>query len=79
MPTSTAREVEQNEVVLLTVDDVCARLRQSRRTIYKLIGAGELPSITLGASRRIPSSALNAYIASLIARSGEPAEEVRAA
>jgi excisionase family DNA binding protein len=79
MPTSTAREVEQSEVVLLTVDDVCGRLRQSRRTVYKLIGTGELPSLTLGASRRIPSSALNAYIASLIARSSGAAEEVRAA
>lgn len=74
MSTSTAGElVEQSDVVLLTVEDVCARLRQSRRTVYKLIGTGELPSITLGSSRRIPSSALNAYIASLIARNASEA------
>ena len=53
-------------LALLTVDDVCARLRLSRRTVYKLIEAGELPSITIGTSRRFASSAVDAFIRSLI-------------
>lgn len=77
MPTEGTKEVEQSGVVLLTVDDVCERLRQSRRTVYKLIGTGALPSLTLGASRRIPSSALNAYIAALIASSSNVSREVQ--
>lgn len=77
MPTSGTEEVEQSGVVLLTVDDVCERLRQSRRTVYKLIGTGALPSLTLGASRRIPSSALNAYIAALIAEQQHVSREVQ--
>jgi excisionase family DNA binding protein len=64
-----APENDCADVVLLTVDDVGERLRQSRRTVYKLISTGALPSITLGASRRVPSSALTAYIASLISAS----------
>lgn len=78
MSTHTPTEVDGAEVVLLTVDDVCDRLRQSRRTVYRLMASGSLSSITLGSTRRIPSSVLNAYIASLIAGSGA-AEEVRAA
>lgn len=81
MSTHSRTEVDAAEVVLLTVDDVGSRLRQSRRTVYRLIASGALPSITLGSTRRIPSCALNAYIASLITASSDPAreEEVRAA
>jgi excisionase family DNA binding protein len=71
-----ACESNYNDVVLLTVDDVGERLRQSRRTVYKLISTGALPSITLGASRRIPSSALAAYISSLVSASEAPRDVI---
>jgi excisionase family DNA binding protein len=67
-----------SQVVLQTIDDARQRLGVSRTTIYKLMSSGELPSVSIGASRRIPSSALNEYIASLISRD-EPTGEVLAA
>jgi excisionase family DNA binding protein len=33
---------------LLTIDEVCSMLRLSRRSVYRKIGAGELPVIRLG-------------------------------
>jgi excisionase family DNA binding protein len=67
-----------SQVVLQTIDDARQRLGVSRTTIYKLMSNGDLPSVSIGASRRIPSSALNDYIASLISRD-EPTSEVLAA
>jgi excisionase family DNA binding protein len=66
------------QVVLQTVADARQRLGVSRTTIYKLMSSGELPSVSIGTSRRIPSSALDEYIASLISR-GEPTREALAA
>jgi excisionase family DNA binding protein len=75
MPYHRLGRSDQSEVVLLTVDEVGQRLRQSRRTVYRLISTGALPSITIGASRRVPSSALSDYIASLMS-TGDSAREV---
>ncbi|MEW9554557.1 helix-turn-helix transcriptional regulator [Nonomuraea sp. NPDC050783] len=51
---------------LLTVPEAMAVLKVSRWTLYNLIRSGELTSIRVGARcRRIPSSALDAYIARL--------------
>ena len=48
--------------VLLTVDQVAERLHMSRPVIYDLLRSGELESITIGKSRRIPASVVDAYI-----------------
>lgn len=47
---------------LLRVDEVCARLGIGRTKVFELIGSCTLPSVTIGASRRVPESELVAYI-----------------
>lgn len=52
-----------NDAALETVADAQRRLKISRGTVNKLIKEGELPSFTIGRSRRIPTWAIDAYIA----------------
>jgi excisionase family DNA binding protein len=52
--------------VLLTVPEVMARLHLSRSKIYDLIRSGKLVSGTEGRARRIPESAVSAYIRRLV-------------
>jgi excisionase family DNA binding protein len=47
----------------LTVPEVMAALRLSRSKVYDLIRSRELPSFTVGRSRRIPATAIAAFIA----------------
>ncbi|WP_230195015.1 helix-turn-helix domain-containing protein [Streptomyces coriariae] len=47
---------------LLTVAEVMGRLKLGRSTIYDLIRTRRLPSVTIGRCRRIPASALGAFI-----------------
>lgn len=47
----------------LTVPEVMARLRVGRHAVYDLIRSRELASIKVGRARRIPVTALSAYIA----------------
>jgi excisionase family DNA binding protein len=49
---------------LLTVPEVMARLKVGRTAVYDLIRTRELPSLTIGRSRRIPADALRAFLAS---------------
>jgi excisionase family DNA binding protein len=51
--------------VLLTVAEASETLRLSRSTVYELLGAGQLESVTIGRSRRIPVSALASFVDSL--------------
>jgi len=60
----SVRKVSTN--VLLTVDQVCDYLQLSRATVYRLLSSGKLFSITIGASRRIPSESLNRFIGQTI-------------
>lgn len=53
---------------LYTVPEVMEALSLSRATVYTLIRSGELVSIKVGRSRRIPEIALNRYIADASAR-----------
>ncbi len=49
--------------LLLRVDEAVTATGISRATLFKLIGSGELPSIKIGRSRRIPVDALRRWIA----------------
>ncbi len=51
------------EPMLLRVDEVARALSLGRSKVYELIASGELPSITIGAARRVPLDALRAWIA----------------
>lgn len=45
----------------LTVTEVAASLRISKMTVYRLIHTGELPSIRVGRTFRIPVKAYDTY------------------
>lgn len=57
---------------LLRVDEVCSRLTLGRTRVYELIQSGELPSLRVGASRRVPASALEQFIAARMEGKGWP-------
>lgn len=55
---------------LLTVPEVMARLRLSRATVYDLIRSHQLRSGKVGRARRIPESAVTAYICQITETEG---------
>lgn len=48
---------------LLTVADVCRRLKMGKSAVFEFLARGELESLKLGASRRITEEQLQAFIA----------------
>ncbi|MGH3860396.1 helix-turn-helix domain-containing protein [Actinokineospora sp.] len=55
---------------LYKVEDAAALLSVSRSVVYELIRAGQLRSVVIGRSRRVPAKAINDFITQLIAESG---------
>jgi excisionase family DNA binding protein len=47
---------------LLTVAEIAAELRVSKMTVYRLVHAGDLRSIRIGRSFRVPVKALEDYL-----------------
>lgn len=47
---------------LLTIAEVANVLRVSKMTIYRLVHDGQIPSMRIGKSLRVPVSALDAYL-----------------
>lgn len=47
---------------LLRVSEVMACLGISRATVYDLIAKGQIPSVKIGRSRRVPRKALKSMI-----------------
>jgi excisionase family DNA binding protein len=47
---------------LVPVPDAAGRLGVSRATVYSLMGAGELPYVKVGRSRRVSLAALREYV-----------------
>ena len=45
-----------------TVEEAAEQLRIGRTTLYRVLSAGDLPSIRIGRSRRITAAALAEYI-----------------
>lgn len=52
-----------DEIALYTIPEAAAALRCSRRTVYRIIGRGELEVVTVGARWRVPDRSLLAYLA----------------
>lgn len=50
------------EKLLLTAEEAAAALGIGRTRVFALIRAGELRSLKIGASRRIPSDALDEFV-----------------
>lgn len=53
--------------ILLTVEEAAQRLRIGRTKMYSLISTGEVKSVTIGTSRRVPAEALTEYVSALVA------------
>jgi excisionase family DNA binding protein len=51
--------------LLLTAEEAAAQLRIARSRIFELIQDGTIRSVKIGASRRIPYTALTEYVAKL--------------
>lgn len=49
--------------MLYRVDEAAELLALSRTTVYELVASGQLVSLKIGKARRIPASALEAFIA----------------
>jgi excisionase family DNA binding protein len=55
------------EPLLLTPEATAEMLSCSRSTVYELIAAGELMSLKIGRSRRVPADAARQYVERLMA------------
>jgi excisionase family DNA binding protein len=51
-----------SEVRFLTVQEVAALMRVSKMTVYRLVHSGELASVRVGRSFRVPEKAVNDYL-----------------
>ena len=55
-----------NARTLLTVEAAAQRLSIGRTTMYALLRSGAIESVHIGRLRRVPPSALTAYVARLV-------------
>jgi excisionase family DNA binding protein len=62
--------------VLLTVEEAAHRLNIGRTTMYGLVSAGAVESVTIGRLRRVPSECLDNFVAAL--RSSDQSETAAA-
>jgi excisionase family DNA binding protein len=58
---------ERAKTILLKVEDAAAELQISRTRMYDLIARGEVASVKIGGSRRVPYAELVAYTERLTA------------
>ncbi|MGU5805499.1 methylation-associated defense system helix-turn-helix domain-containing protein MAD1 [Aeromonas veronii] len=58
--------VQQNEI--LTIDEVAAYLKASKRTVYRLAASGKLPAFKLGGTWRFRRGDLDQWIANRIGK-----------
>jgi excisionase family DNA binding protein len=65
------REWPEEGVRLMTLEEVQWRLGIGRTHVFRLISDGELECVKIGKSTRVPSDALDAYVAGLRGRSGQ--------
>ena len=64
---NTIMEVTPHEVVLLTIPAAMHRLSISRSSLYELMALGEIVSIKVGRSRRVPRESIDAFVARRVA------------
>lgn len=53
---------QKPSILLLRVEQVGDRLNLSRARVYELIASGDIPSVTIGRSRRVRADVLEAWI-----------------
>jgi excisionase family DNA binding protein len=62
VPTAVLKVSNLSEVRFLTVAEVAAVMRVSKMTVYRLVHSGELASVRVGRSFRVPERAVNEYL-----------------
>jgi excisionase family DNA binding protein len=62
LPAVEATQREAVTKLLVTVDEAAKSLSVGRPKMWQLVMSGEVPSIKIGASRRIPVSVLEDYV-----------------
>jgi excisionase family DNA binding protein len=60
--TETNGDLSVPDVLLLTPEQASVRLAICRTRIYELMGSGQLESVRIGSSRRIPAAALVEFV-----------------
>ena len=53
---------DMSEAQFLTIAEVASRMRVSKMTVYRLVHSGELASVQVGRSFRIPERAVHDYL-----------------
>lgn len=64
---STVPNLPVASKVLLTVEEAAACLNLGRTSMFALIRSGQVVSVRIGRSRRVPAAAVDAYAARLVA------------
>lgn len=63
-----ATNPSHREPLVYTIPEAATALRISRTKLYELLDTGEIESIHIGRSRKIPAEALSDYVSRLRAR-----------
>lgn len=61
--TDAPPDVDLDDLSLLTVREVAGVMRVSKATVYRMVHSGELTTIRVGRSFRIPAGAVRTYLA----------------
>lgn len=69
--------MEKQEPLLYRVPEAAAALGISRAKAYELLSSGELPSVRVGSSVRVPVGALRAWIDRQLTARAEARSSVR--
>lgn len=64
-----------NDRFLLTVSEAASLLGIGRSTLYELVASGDVESVTIGRSRRVPVEAVATYVERLRSMSAERSGE----
>jgi excisionase family DNA binding protein len=62
--------LDDEQRLLLTPEEAARRLAIGRTTVYELLSSGALRSVQIGRCRRVPVSALSAYVERLVDQAG---------
>lgn len=61
--------------MLLTADDIAARLKLSRAKVYTMLASGELPVVRIGKAVRVAEPQFEAWLANKLRRPAVPMEQ----
>lgn len=79
VPTNGVSQSDQSAKLLLTPEEAAAVLSVSRTKVYELMARGQLFSVRIGASRRIPRVALETFVSRLVQEGASTMGDVKAA